>query len=215
MFEQVRCEVCGVKGHKDKWYKEPYYDEYGKLKNKPYGDRGFIGHREKILYFPYGNGYSHHGYRHRRLAFTLCDPCHVIAPDRANKCVFTTREQIHKHFDRQFKFRGLAKNMTFTNETKSTGDTSIPMSMLLYTHYNREFTKGLIVKIPGSDDASTKDNIFKESSFKYVIVNKVYPKETIPEWALECGVSEDKPFISDSGRQFDYYVEVLPCEEPA
>ena len=147
------------------------------------------------------------GYGHRRLGFTLCDPCHTIAPIKDKNSVFNTREEIHNHFDRQFKFRALAKNMAFTNEYNSTQP-----SMLLYTHYNREFSFGLIVKIPGSDNLSTKYSIFEESSFSYVMVTKVYPKKKVPEWANACAFSGETPFVSKSGRSFDYYVEVIPYE---
>ena len=204
--KQLYCEVCGMKGHKDTWYKEPYYDEYGKLNNKPYGERAIIGHREKIFYFPYGNGITVQGYNHRRLGITLCDTCHTIAPTKAKNSVFNTREEIHNHFDKQFKFRALAKNMepiSTSSTSTSTSTFHIPY-MELYTHYNNNFEKGLIVKIPGSDNPQTKNNILKLSDFVYVMVTKTYPKETIPEWA------GDTPFKSKSGINFDYYVEVIP-----
>ena len=209
MSVKLRCEVCGAVGHKDKWYKEPYYDDWGRLRNAPFGDRGQIGHREKIFYFEYGNGITRGGYSYRRVGVALCDPCHTIAPSSSSDSVFETRDEIHKHFDKKFKFRALAKNMEIAED-----DTSSPMSMVLYTHYNKEFAEGLVVKIPGSDDPLTKNNILKQSSFKYVKVTKVYPKETIPEWSAECGVQKEEPFKSKDGINFDYYVEVLPTEKP-
>ena len=83
---------------------------------------------------------------------------------------------------------------------------------IVYTHFNRKFTKGLIIKIPGSDDSTLKDDIWKHSKFKYVMITNVYPKKIIPNWAKDTGYSVNKLFESDIGIDFDYYVEVIPYE---
>ena len=50
--EKLRCEVCGIKGRKDRWFKEPVYDDNGQLKNVPYGERGVIVTVKKYSFFP-------------------------------------------------------------------------------------------------------------------------------------------------------------------
>ena len=198
------CEVCGLMGPRDRCYKEPYYDEYGRLINAPYGERGVIGHREKIVYFRHNYGFHHIG-------MPCCDICHTIVISLSSKqSVFDTRERFHEYVEKRMKFRALARNMSPTCDDTNIG------GMLLYTHYNRNFTKGLKVKIPGSDDPETKNNVRKGSKFKYVIVTKVYSKEEsdgVPEWSKDTGYSEDKPFVyKPTGRDFDYYIEVIPYE---
>lgn len=185
----VICEVCGINGPKDTWFKYPSNNIYGQLINRRCGNRVVIGHRQQKFYFP--NRYGHVGVYN-----TLCNNCHNIAPKLPNELIFKTREEIHEHIEKQFKYRVLAKNTVSITE-----NTTIPLSIILYSHY--DFTKGLIVKIPGSDNHQTKNDIYRYSSFKYVMVTKAYPKGIIPEWATAgSGIS--------SVIDFDYYVEVIP-----
>ena len=202
--EYMDCEVCGITGARDRWYNEPRYDDYGRLIYAPYGERGQIGHREKIVYFRHNYGFYHIG-------MPCCDVCHSIVVSLTSKqSVFDTREKFHEYVEKRMKFRALARNMSPT-----CGDTNIG-GMLLYTHYNRNFTKGLKVKIPGSDDPETKNNVRKCSKFEYVIITNVYSKEDsdgVPWWGKDIGYSEDKPFVyKPTGRDFDYYIEVIPYE---
>lgn len=185
------CDVCGIRGDKDKWYLEPRY-ERGDLWspiNIPHGERGTIGHREKIILFPNTNGGFHH------LGICCCSECHTIVADlRGTYNIFKTREKLYEYVEKRMMFRAMAKNTTSKDSD----------GIVLYTHYNRNFTKGLIVKIPGSDEPSTKNNLHKLSNFKYFMVTGVYTKETKPKW------STDKKYTSRSS--FDYYVEVVPYE---
>ena len=203
--EYMDCEVCGITGARDRWYNEPRYDDYGRLIYAPYGERGQIGHREKIVYFRHNYGFYHIG-------MPCCDACHsIVFPLTSKQSVFDTREMFHQYVEKMMLYRALSKNMSPTSSDTNMG------GMLLYTHYNRNFTKGLIVKIPDSDDPETKNNVRKISKFRYVIVTKVYSKEnsdSVPVWAKDTGYSEDKPFVYKStGRSFDYYIEVIPYEE--
>ena len=93
---------------------------------------------------------------------------------------------------------------------------------MLYSIMNKPFKKGLVVKIPCSDDPSTKDNVRKPSNFKYVMVTKLYPKKTIPEWAVNTKYSnQSEPYPEylvfkdgdQEGDEFYCYVDCIPYEE--
>jgi hypothetical protein len=183
------CDVCGIWGPVDRWYKEPRYDCFGKLLNEPYGERGVVGHREKIIYIPNSYGDFHH------LSMCCCSECHTIVVDlNSRKSVFETREKFYEYIEKCMKFRAMAKN---------TSSNSL-LGIVLYTHYNRNFEKGLIVKIPGSDAPATKNDVRKLSKFRYFIVTRVYSNEIQPTWASQNGYS--------SKSSFDYYVEVMPYD---
>ena len=91
----------------------------------------------------------------------------------------------------------------------------------------KPFKKGLVVKIPCSDDPSTKDNVRKSSKFKYVMVTNLYPKKTIPEWAVNTDYSgQTEPYcefiayrdgVKKKGNEwhdeFHCFVDVIPYEE--
>ena len=192
--EILTCEICGLKGPKEKWYYEPKY-VFGKEINARIGDIGQVGHREKIIYFKHKYGFHHVG-------VACCDVCHtIVRPLKSTQSIFDSREKFHEYVDKRVKFRAMAKN------TKSNDSVGI-----VYTHFNRIFTKGLIIKIPGSDDPISKDDIWKHSKFKYVMITNVYTKKNIPNWAKDTGYSVNKLFESDMGVDFDYYVEVKPYE---
>ena len=211
--DNVTCEVCGVKGPKCISYKEPFYDLYGKLHNESVVYRNSVqgGHREKIIYIKQQNGCMN-GYH--PLSLPLCSCCHSIAgPLNSKKSIFKTRDHFHKYVERNVMFRAFAKPWGSMCETSLSG-------IMLYSHYNKPFVNGLVVKIPGSDNPSTKGDILKPSEFSYVIINKVYPKETIPEWASDTYLSRKPlpsgPFIYKNGDkviEFEYFVEVIPYKE--
>ena len=185
---ELICDVCGTWGLVDRWYKEPRYDCYGKILNEPYGERGVVGHREKIIYIP--NSYDFH-----HLGICCCSECHTIVFDlNSRKSVFKTREKFYEYVEKRMKFRAMAKNTLFDDS----------VGIVLYTHYNRNFEKGLIVKIPGSDDPSTKNDVRKLSNFRYFIVTRVYSNEIQPIWVSQKG------YLSENS--FDVFVEVMPYD---
>lgn len=196
---QSKCDVCGFMGPKDTYYFEPRRDHHtGKLLNKPKGERHVIGHREKIIYIRNALGNFHH------FGMCCCNECHILVHELSSgQSVFENRGKFYEYIDKRMKFRAMAKDMSSNK----------PVGIVLYTHYNRNFTKDLVVKVPDSDNASTRNNGFKLSNFRYVKVTNVYPKETIPSWAKEPGYSPDKLFKSHTGESFDYYVEVEPYNE--
>jgi len=215
--EYAICEVCGTKGKKCKSYKEPYYDCMGKLFNMPKTDRTdpYGGHREKIIYVPHSRGFYHIG-------FPLCAPCHsIVACNNSERSVYESRSEFHKYIDERSRYRAWCRISTSTKSGTVTTNT------MLYSIMNKPFKKGLVVKIPCSDDPSTKDNVRKSSKLKNVMVTNLYPKKTIPEWAVNTdhsGQSEpycefiayrdgDKKKGNEWHDEFHCFVDVIPYEE--
>ena len=209
------CEVCGLKGPCDTGYKEPYYSWGGKLYHQ-YPEKyrgGFGGHFEKRVHFRRTNGFE-------TIGLPLCSSCHsLVAHDYAKESIATTKEEFHRKLQKMFLFRAWARAPSKT-------DTE-PSGFMLYSHNHYPFVPGLVLAVPGSDDPTTKDDIWKPSKFRFVIVTKVYPTDKVPEWAMrdteyQKSIPNDssplscKTFIcktATNGREFNVYVEVIPYEE--
>ena len=205
----VSCEVCGCIGPKCiKGYYEPWYDWSGKLHDESNIDRGNPegGHRLKYIYKPAN---TPQGFV--QVGITLCAPCHsIVAYDGSKKSVYNSREEFQNHINKQQWFHAWAK--TYTNPAQAS-------CIMLYSHNFKPFKKGMVMNIPGSDNPTTKGNIWEKSKFEYVMITKVIT-DTVPSWANDTQHSanpkyEHDKFIYIKGtkpRLFNVYVETIPYE---
>lgn len=217
------CEICGISGALDSAYPEPYYTFDGKLINrypeKYRGGRG--GHYERRVHFE--GGY----YGYRTIGLTLCCYCHsYVCDQRSRKSVATSHEHYQKKMLNYFLYRAWARinqeeslDKLYTRDTKASG-------IMLFSHSNYPFVRGLVLAVPYSDVLDVEDDLRLKSKFKYVIVDKVYKSEKIPEWAISDTELKNTPenqrdanytpFFSKKDNQrdmsFNVYVEVSPYQ---
>ena len=208
----AKCYNCGHYGNRDIWW-EALPIVCGQWEIDKAIDRGArpyrtskdkLGHRQVYISLRSGPGYHH-------TKVTLCPNCCYLY-QTSKRRTFINRPEFHYYIDKQCNERALAHNLV-------SGET-----FLIYSQNG--FKNHYIVKIPGSNNADTREE--KKPDYDYVSIvniNSYYknPHDEIPLWAKKNEFYEktQQTYMTDQinlatgkphkkGFPFEYYVEVIP-----